>query len=181
MTALILNTIKNDFQHAVNAKKHPFRYCTLATSDNSGRPRLRTVVLRDFDTDWNFFIYTDKRSKKITHIIEQEWVSVLFYDPEKLCQVVVRAKALIVKDDNFIAKAWKEIPDASKRDYTTTQKPGEAIKNPDVIDYLDNRHFFTILKLIPDKIEYLKLKRPHHTRVCFKKNNNEWNGTFLVP
>ena len=181
MTEIVFSTIINDLKEAVNSKKHPFRYFTLATSDISGRPRLRTVVLRDFDTDCNLYIYTDKRSKKITHIIEREWVSALFYDPEKLCQVVVRAKAFLVEEDDRIAKAWNEIPDTSRKDYTTTQKPGEEIKNPDVIDYLNKRDFFTILKLVPDKIEYLKLKRPNHLRVCFKRNGNDWNGTYIVP
>ena len=135
MTEIVFSTIINDLKEAVNSKKHPFRYFTLATSDISGRPRLRTVVLRDFDTDCNLYIYTDKRSKKITHIIERAWVSALFYDPEKLCQVVVRAKAFLVEDDHSIVKAWNEIPDTSRKDYTTKLKPGEEIKNPTVRVY----------------------------------------------
>ncbi|RZT00313.1 pyridoxamine 5'-phosphate oxidase family protein [Aquimarina brevivitae] len=181
MTDLIFNTIKKELSSALTDKKHPFRYFTMATSDISGRSRLRTVVLRDFDEDFNLYIYTDKRSKKITHIIEREWVSALFYDPEKLMQVVIRAKAYIIDDDKSLARAWQQIPEKSKRDYTTIQKPGEEIQNPEIVDYLDKKDFFTILKFVPDKVEYLKLKRPNHVRACFKRVGGGWDGSFIVP
>jgi hypothetical protein len=46
-----------------HAKGHPFRYFVLATNEN-GKPRQRTVVLRKTLLDLSLVIYTDKRTQK---------------------------------------------------------------------------------------------------------------------
>ena len=57
MTDIIFSSIVVDLKSAIEIKKHPFRYFTLATSDFSSIPRLRTVVLRDVDDELNMMIY----------------------------------------------------------------------------------------------------------------------------
>ncbi len=181
MTEIIFSTIVNDLKNAIKTPEHPFRYFTFATSGINGRPRLRTVVLRDIDDQLNLTIYTDKRSKKITHIHEHNVVSLLFLDNERLIQLSIRAKAEIIKDERTLKNIWEQVPQKSKKEYTTKLAPGEEIKNPEKIDFLEEKHFFTAIKLIPDKIEYLRLNRPNHIRVLFRKEDNNWQGTYLVP
>ncbi len=181
MTEIIFSTIINDLKKATKTTGHPFRYFTLGTSSINGTPRLRTVVLRDIDEQLNLTLYTDKRSKKITHINEHNTVSLLFLDADRLIQLSIRAKAEIITDDSTLKKIWEQVPQKSRKDYTTQLAPGEEIKNPEQVDFLEEKHFFTAVKLIPDKIEYLRLKRPAHIRVLFEKEKNEWEGSFLVP
>ncbi len=181
MTEIIFSTIINDLKKAIESKGHPFKYFTLATSSINGTPRLRTLVLREIDEDLNLTVYTDKRSKKITHINEHNTVSLLFLDSERLIQLSIRATAEIVTDDRTLKNIWEEVPQKSKKQYTTKLAPGEEIRDPEQIDFLEEKHFFTAIKLVPNKIEYLRLNRPNHIRVLFKKENNKWKGTYLVP
>ncbi|MBP2830613.1 pyridoxamine 5'-phosphate oxidase family protein [Aquimarina sp. U1-2] len=181
MTEIIFSTVLKDLKNATITNSHPFRYFTLGTSSINGTPRLRTVVLREIDEHLNLMVYTDKRSKKITHINEHNTVSLLFFDSEKLIQLSIRAKAKLITDDITLKRIWEHIPIKSRKDYTTKLAPGKEINNPEQIDYLEEKHFLTAIKLIPDKIEYLRLKRPTHIRVLYEKENDEWKGSFLVP
>ncbi|WP_299437627.1 pyridoxamine 5'-phosphate oxidase family protein [uncultured Aquimarina sp.] len=181
MTDIIFSSITIDLKTAVETKTHPFRYFTLATSDFNSIPRLRTVVLRDVDDDLNMIVYTDERSKKIANIQANNRVSLLFYDQERLLQITIKAKAEIITDHETIQQIWKQIPEKFRKDYSTELSPGIEIKNPDKVDYLEGKHFFSAIKIIPMRIEYLRLKRPNHVRVIFKKENRNWKGTYIVP
>ncbi len=178
---LLFASIIKDFKGAVQHKKHPFRYFTLATTDKKGTASLRTVVLREVKEDLLMTIYTDRRSSKINHIEDNKSVSMLFFDASRLLQITVKAKAHRIKNDLELHNIWEKIPPKSRKDYTTESAPGKEIKNPDEIDYMDKEHFFTAIRLIPEEIEYLKLKRPNHIRVRFNKLNENWKGTYLVP
>ncbi|XLS30332.1 pyridoxamine 5'-phosphate oxidase family protein [Flavobacteriaceae bacterium M23B6Z8] len=180
MDVLFASIIK-DLKGAVKHKKHAFRYFTLATADKDGVPRLRTVVLREVDDQFTITIYTDRRSEKINHIEDNRKVSMLFFDSSRLLQITIKATAFRVTNDRELHDIWEKIPPKSRKDYTTETAPGEAIKNPDEVDYLDQDHFFTALRLIPEEVEYLKLKRPVHIRARFTKEEDDWKGTYLVP
>ncbi|MBQ4819041.1 pyridoxamine 5'-phosphate oxidase family protein [Aquimarina sp. MMG016] len=181
MKDIIFSSIAVDLKNAAENSDHPFRYFTLATSDFNNIPRLRTVVLRNVDDDLNMMVYTDERSKKISNIQANNRVSLLFLDQQRLLQISIRAKAEIITDHQVIHKIWEQIPEKSKKDYTTELSPGKEIKNPEDVDYLEGKHFFSAIKITPIRIEYLRLKRPIHTRVIFKKELGEWKGTYLVP
>ena len=71
--------------------------------------------------------------------------------------------------------------ESSKKDYTTNRAPGTSIKNPDDVGYEPKENYFCPVKLIPNTIEYLRLKRPNHLRVLFSRNDIGWSGDFLVP
>ncbi|MFD2565423.1 pyridoxamine 5'-phosphate oxidase family protein [Aquimarina rubra] len=181
MTDIIFSSIIVDLKSAIETKTHPFRYFTLATSDFNSIPRLRTVVLRDVDDDLNMIVYTDERSKKIANIQANNRVSLLFYDQKRLLQITIKAKAEIITDEKVIQQIWKQIPERAKKDYTTELSPGREIQDPKEVDYLEGKHFFSAIKIIPARIEYLRLKRPNHIRVVFKKENGNWKGTYIVP
>lgn len=178
---LIFASIIKDFNGALVHKKHPFRYFTLATADEEGAPRLRTVVLRAVDKNLTMTVYTDKRSEKIIHIEENKKVSMLFFDTSRLLQIIVKGTAHKITNDRELHEIWEKIPPKSRKDYTTDPAPGKEIKDPGEVDYITNDHFFTALRLVPEEIEYLRLKRPNHIRARFKMENEEWKGVYLVP
>jgi len=181
MTDIIFSSVIVDLKTAVKNNKHPFRYFTLATSNGNNATRLRTVVLRDVDTDFNLMIYTDERSKKIKNIQENNQISLLFYDQQRLLQVSITARAEIITDYKTLQEIWKQIPEKSKKDYTTELAPGTVIPDASEVDYLQEKNFFSVIKIIPNQVEYLRLKRPYHIRAVFKKENNSWKGTYIVP
>jgi pyridoxamine 5'-phosphate oxidase len=172
--------IKRELVNGTVKKRHPFRYFTLATTHN-GTPRQRTVVLRKLLPDFEVLIYTDARSQKVEDIRRNPKVSALFYHPKLLMQVRLEGQVEVITDSGKLAQYWQTIAEPSKKDYITSLDPGTAISNPDLVEYLDDQHYFCALKLVPDTIEYLQLKRPHHLRLLFSKAEGKWNGQFLVP
>jgi pyridoxamine 5'-phosphate oxidase len=125
--------------------------------------------------------YTDSRTQKINDIQNNSEFSALFYNSKKKLQIRVEGKAELITDQEQIATYWHTVQESSKKDYTTNRAPGTLIKNPDDIDYQSNENYFCPVKLVPNTIEYLQLKRPIHLRVLFSKIDTNWSGEFLVP
>ena len=181
MKQIFWNELNEELQKAVSKKGHPFRFFTLATAGLDNLAILRTVVLRKVSKNLDLVIYTDKRSKKITHIKENNKVSLLFYNPEKMLQLKVEGKAEIITDKIMLNKHWNAIQINNRKDYITKNAPGSVINNPDAIEYIDSENHFCMLQIQPFKIEYLKLKRPNHIRIRFSKLGEKWHEEFLTP
>ncbi len=181
MKSIIFQELKDELQKAVVHKGHPFRYFTLGTVGLDNTSRLRTVVLRNISEDLVLTFYTDKRSKKITHIKENKKVCLLFYHPEKQIQLKIDGNAKINSEEESKNAIWKTIHPNAKREYSSNQAPGTTITNPDNMEYLSDEDFFCLVEINCFKIEYLKLQRPHHLRVRFSKANDSWESEFLVP
>jgi hypothetical protein len=181
MTDTFFQELEEELQKGTSKKGHPFRYGTMGTVGLGTTPRLRTIVLRRISEDLKLVFYTDRRSKKIAHIKENNTASLLFYHPKKLLQLKIEGKATIISDTEELKKQWSEVQPASRKDYTTVSAPGSPISNPDNVKYLDDKNYFCIVEIEPFKIEYLKLKRPNHLRILFSKEDGEWDGAFLVP
>ena len=162
---------------------HPFRFATLATVGLGSLPRLRTVRIRDFDPEkMQLTFFTDSRSKKILHIKENNKVSLLFYHPDKLLQLRLEGIAIRERDPSVLKSFWKQIQGKSQLDYLTSSPPGTEIKNPDLVEYLDEEEpYFSVIYITPIKIEYLQLNRPNHLRIRFSKREGSWKSDFLVP
>lgn len=161
---------------------HPFKLATLATVGLGNLPRLRTVRIRDFDSQhMRLTFYTDSRSKKILHIKENKKVSMLFYHPEKMLQLRLEGLAVRERDETVLQTLWKQIEGNSRQDYLTVSAPGTEIQSPDKIEYLKEQSFFSAIYILPFKIEYLQLKRPNHLRIRFSKQEGNWKSDFLVP
>ncbi len=181
MTDVFFEELVTELRLGTSKKGHPFRYMTMATTDEEGGPRLRTVVLRRVTEDLKLFLYTDQRSTKVTHIKKNKRASLLVYHPKKLLQLKMDASARCITDEDTLKRYWSGVPLASRKDYTAVSPPGSPISNPDALSYSEGLDNFCILELHPTKIEYLKLKRPNHIRVDYTREGNDWKGQFLVP
>ncbi|MDB9755279.1 pyridoxamine 5'-phosphate oxidase family protein [Winogradskyella sp.] len=175
-----LEEVKRELISGPSKKRHPFRYFVLAT-DSNGKPKQRTVVLRKVLPDLSLVFYTDSRTDKLKDLKLNNQFSALFYHPKKLMQIRIEGHAALITDKDQIATYWHTVQEASKKDYSKTLAPSTTINNPDVVDYTTENHYFCPVKLIPNNIEYLRLKRPNHLRIAFSKKNDDWSGTFLVP
>ncbi|MDO6820517.1 pyridoxamine 5'-phosphate oxidase family protein [Zobellia sp. 1_MG-2023] len=181
MTSIFWDETLSEIKKGIAERRHPFRFFTLATMGKSGTPSQRTVVFRHFNDNLSLVFYTDKRSQKVKDIENKADVSLLFYHPENLLQIVIKGKASKITKPEILKEYWSAVPDSNKKDYTTQVAPGSIIKAPDTITYLDDRNHFCAIEIVPDTIEYLKLKRPNHIRVLFSKTDASWEGEFLTP
>lgn len=173
--------LSTEIHNGVTERGHPFRFITMATVGNETVARLRTVVLREVSDDLRLTIYTDGRTEKMKHIADNNQVSFLLYHPEKMLQLKVEGTAQVITNKDRLNTTWQNIQPNSRKDYITQISPGSSIKNPDHVEYIENENYFTIIDIIPSKIEYLKLQRPNHIRALFTKIDDKWNGEFLVP
>lgn len=181
MTDIFFEELKDQLFKGIHKKGHPFRYPVFGSLSLQGTPDLRTVVLRQVTEDLTLRIYTDMRSSKISQIENNNAVSLLFYHSKQLVQVKVEGIATIITDKDQLQKYWSGVQPNSRKDYSTSLKPGSSISNPDAVEYTSEEHHFTIIEIAPTLMEYLKLKRPNHLRIQFSKIDDHWNGTFLVP
>lgn len=182
MNEQYLDIVKKELQSGVNSASHPFHYFTLATTGINEVPRLRTVVLRNITKDLTLTLYTDKRSRKVTHIKEHNKVCLLFYHPEKLLQLKIDGVAYLEKDEKKLTKIWNKIEAPARKDYITLKGPGSKLEQQEQIEYLDTSQHFAVIHINPYKIEYLKLQRPNHIRVQYSLDEKGgWDSNFLVP
>ena len=173
--------IKQELKKGAYKKGHYFKYFTLATLGVDKFARLRLVALRNFSDDLKLTFFTDKRSKKVLHIKENNRVSMLFYHHKKLIQLRIEGIARISTDQFQIQKSWEKIGTEDRKDYITAEAPGTAIRDPTSLEYLKEGDYFSIVEVDPFRIEYLKLKRSGHTKIKYYLSETGWKSEYLVP
>lgn len=178
MLSEILRDNINDIKFGYLKRRHPNKYCSLA-SVYKDKPIVRTVVLRDMSEKYNLIFFTDKRSEKVKQYQDNPNAEVLFYNHNKLLQIKAGGKINLLQDEERINYYKQKIQGSSQKDYTTLKTPSTPIKNPDNVEYGDELNF-TVLELETTYIESLQLKRPNHIRCLFEKKD-DWKGQFLVP
>ncbi|MFM1878173.1 MAG: hypothetical protein RLZZ241_1039 [Bacteroidota bacterium] len=174
--------ILKEMQAAIEVPAHPFRFPVFATIGLDNVPRLRTVVLRKFNPDpFRLTFYSDSRSKKITHINENQKVSALCYHPELLLQIRFEGMASVELNPEILNDYKSNLPEPIRIEYRSAHIPGSVITGPEQLEYINNGDYFTAVHIHPFKIEYLRLNRPKHIRIRFSKNETGWNGEYLAP
>lgn len=173
--------LRADLHLAAEDHQHPFHCFTLGTVGLERMARLRTVVLREVTDDLQLRFFTDRRSKKIIHLKENNKVGLLFYNPDKLLQVKIEGLAEIFRDETYLAPFWKEISAEGQKDYTTVTAPGSELESPEALSYLPNSNYFCMVEVTPYKIEYLKLGKPNHLRIRYSTDGERWTSEYLVP
>lgn len=181
MEPITIEHLKYELVSGIKKRNHPFRFFYLSTVDNLNQPQTRTVVLRNVNEELELFFFTDMRSHKVQQIQDNPKVSALFYHPEKLLQLRLNGHASLITEEAITNTFWKSVPEASKRDYSTSHGPGRRLTDPEELTYLEGDHHFSVIKVVPASIGYLRLQHPHHQRVLYTKVAGQWVHEFLVP
>ena len=181
MPEKIFDKITQELKKGAFKKGHYFKYFTLATLGVDKFARLRLVALRNVSDDLKLTFFTDKRSKKVLHIKEDNRVSLLFYHHKKLIQLRIEGIARINNDQFQIQKSWEQVGTEARKDFITKEAPGSTIEDPDSLEFLEEGDYFSIVEIDPFRIEYLKLKKNGHTKIRYSKNENGWSSEYLVP
>ncbi len=177
----LFNETWKELEDGTKKSGHPFRTCSLATSEISGGIRQRTVILRELTKKKTLLFYTDLRSAKIEQINKNPHGSILFYNPSIQLQVFISGKINIHSEDSLWNDHLLKIEGRSLNDYNTQYAPGKPIKNPIAVTRTKDLNF-AVLELIPNTIEYLKLRdEPSRIRAIFKLTDEVWEKTFLIP
>lgn len=175
------NETWRELKAATREDGHPFQVCSLATFETQDHIKQRIVNLREVTREDTLLFYTDSRSSKIEQINKNPNASVLFYDYKICLQVIIRGIIKVHNNDDLWQDHRLKIEGRSINDYNTKYSPGKKINNP--LDVKRTQEInFAVLELVPESIEYLKLRvEPNRIRAIFTKENEEWDKTFLIP
>jgi pyridoxamine 5'-phosphate oxidase len=167
----------------------PFHAPTIATVDEAGAPRLRTVILRACDPAGRVLrFHTDIRSAKVGEIRRRPRVAVHVHDPVRRVQVQFGGTAEIMTGSGTARAAWNAARLGSRACYGVEPGPGAVISRGDgyrlpaeeagILAGFDN---FAAIETTVDRLEWLLLDRGGHRRVLFTWTGGGWDGCWLVP
>ena len=187
-----LQIIKSEWENinlGIQKAKHDYHSFVFSTiSKNS--PESRTVILRDFDEHKPaIWFHSDRRSKKILHLEENEKVSALFYDKSRKVQLRINGIADIEEDIEHNKRIWDSMRPESKLCYMGPYAPSQKInqfepntlkKSAHDLDKEDE-HLgllrFCRIRIKIKKLDWLKLDYKGHQRLEFefgKKVKTQW-------
>ena len=187
-----LQIIKSEWKNinlGIQKAKHDYHSFVFSTiSKNS--PESRTVILRDFDEHKPaIWFHSDRRSKKILHLEENEKVSALFYDKSRKVQLRINGIADIEEDIEHNKRIWDSMRPESKLCYMGPYAPSQKInqfepntlkKSAHDLDKKDEHlglSRFCRIRIKIKKLDWLKLDYKGHQRLEFKfgkKVKTQW-------
>jgi len=164
----------------------------LATVDASGRPSLRTVLMKDFDTR-GFVFYGNQSSRKGRALAETKVAALNFYWPALGAQVRVEGTVSVVSDeeaDAYFATrprlsqvgAWASLQSQvlDSRE-TLDERVLELTKKYEVCEVPRPPHW-SGWRLSPDSFEFWKAHPFRlHWRDVYEKEGAGWRTFMLYP
>ncbi len=179
----LFRDITHELKRGTTDKKHAFRYVVFITAgreDVSGR----YVVLRKLTDNFEFIIYTDKRTAKVTELLINEAAALLFYDQKKKLQIRINGNVHLHNKDEVTVSIWKNMPEYARKEYQSEMSPGSDFQDLKLLrgftagDKDDN---FCVLRFIPNKFDVLQLHKSGHQRARFILKDEKWIGKRITP
>ena len=184
--------IKSEWKNinlGIQKAKHDYHSFVFSTVLKNS-PNSRTVILRDFDENKPaIWFHSDRRSKKISHLEENENVSALFYDKSRKVQLRINGIADIEEDIEHNKKIWDSMRPESKLCYMGPYAPSQKISQfePNTLEKSahdldkEDEHLglsrFCRIRITIKKLDWLKLDYKGHQRLEFKfgkKTKTQW-------
>ena len=184
--------IKSEWKNinlGIQKAKHDYHSFVFSTVLKNS-PNSRTVILRDFDENKPaIWFHSDRRSKKISHLEENENVSALFYDKSRKVQLRINGIADIEEDIEHNKKIWDSIRPESKLCYMGPYAPSQKISQfePNTLEKSahdldkEDEHLglsrFCRIRITIKKLDWLKLDYKGHQRLEFKfgkRTKTQW-------
>lgn len=164
----------------------------LATSSLKGIPSLRTVLLKKFD-EKGFIFFTNYESHKAKDLINNPNAEILFLWLELKRQVRISGSVEKVSDEesdeyfhsrpvNSQLGAW-----ASRQSGVIPGREYLEIKFEEYSQKFKNGKiplpsFWGGFRLIPEEFEFWQGRESRlHDRICYRKNNDNWDIVRLAP
>ena len=181
-----------------------FHAPSLATLDGAGRPRSRTVVLREADAAAGLLrFHCDRRSDKAAEIAAAPFCALHAYDRAAKVQIRIEGRARLHCDDAVADAAWDGSRAMSRVCYGVAPAPGTALETgggyalPDEAEAALGRPNFAAVLLRADALDFLYLDRRGHRRAGWRRDGegggqehgqgsgqgigDGWRGEWRVP
>ena len=157
------------------------RWFQLCTVNINNEPRIRTVVVRGWQTESSILIFTDKRSEKIEHLKSNPNAEILWLFYKSKSQFRFKGE---IKELKANMKYWNSLSNRSKLSWFW-ENPGKEINKNIQPSHIIPRHLskpgnFVVLEFEIYSVDLLKLVSPIHKRYIFGKKNN-WEKIEINP
>lgn len=180
----IRDQIWKQLGRATEDRHHAWRTPVLATTDASGMPNARTVVLRKahrMGAMGELEMYTDLRSPKVSELRAQPMACLVFWSARLHWQLRVRVSVSIQTDGPVVTSLWQSLRQTrAAGDYMGVQAPGALLSHdPDistdlVSDEQSPAAYFAVLKAEVFEIDWLELGREQHRRAKMVGDSWQW-------
>lgn len=178
------------------------RFAVLATVDASGKPRVRSVVMRGCFADFNcpdyqnvisdqcdFWIITDARSDKIVELHYQPWAEICWYFAASRMQFRISGEIAIYHQSQCPVrdKAWQLISETAKSQFfwpdPKKNRDGYHEHDFEVSETTGTPpDTFVVLSINIQKVDQLTLSGTPQNRYLYHKNDNgNWDRTEVNP
>jgi pyridoxine/pyridoxamine 5'-phosphate oxidase len=156
----------------------------LSSTDASGKPQVRTMILRSLDIDEKaLFFYTDSRSPKVGQWRQNSYTEALAYSHANLLQLRLSGQVRIIEQGDLFENARKGLSVHQHQDYNSKMPPGSAYDSS-AADQNEELNFI-LVKLEVEQLEVLALqpKGEKHFRWNYQYNRDGQliKSTRLVP
>lgn len=166
-------------ERGVKDRRNAMHTPSVATIGIDGRPRIRTVVLRDFnEAARTLRFHTDRRSEKVAELARDPRIGVHFYDEVAKVQIRIDGSAAIHREGTVAETAWTASQRMSRVCYGTDPAPGSVIERADAFhlpgldpEIAAGREHFSAIVVTISAIEWLWLKSGGHRRAMFRFGN----------
>jgi len=125
--------------------------------------------------------FTDQRSPKIQEIGNNPHVALHCYIPFQRMQVRMLGRMTVLAQHPKM-KQWREIALHRFADYGAPDPPGTLA--PPIAQHprLEiAQHNFCVLCTTVAEVELLQLGRPTHKRMVWRRENQQWMATNIIP
>ena len=191
----IYETIWNLLDKGKKDINSAFHQAYLATHSDH-YPSIRTIVLRNVNMkDKIISFHTDFRSKKINEILDNNNISILFYDHGEKIQIKCSGRGTVNNKNENSNQSWQKTRSFSKKCYIVDEAPGSIsdmptsgykkeheIELPDEEILNSGYENFTLVDMEISEMEWLYLHRHGHRRAKFIINNKDLvKKVWLTP
>jgi hypothetical protein len=192
----VLKRVWTQIESAAETPGHPYRHLPFGTIHEQS-PDLRTVVLRRASAaDRVLQFHTDRRSRKVRAIRENDRIAWHGWDADAREQIRLYGRASVHMDDEVAMDLWEHQSPTSLAVYARPTAPGTAIDAPDdglrpavkskpvtEEDVAEGRPYFAAIQTTIDRIDWLHLHPDGHYRARFEyqEEKEAYQQTWIVP
>ena len=182
------------FNHALEAQLHEPYAMSLATVSATGRPHVRTVLLRGADAS-GYAFYTNYDSQKGLDLAANPYAEILFYWQEQERQIRISGRVVKISEQESADYYHKRPRDSQIAAHISTPQSG-VIAGREVLQQrfqalhdrvegqaiLTKPEFWGGYRIEPDYYEFWQ-GRPNrlHDRLCYEKIEGTWKLQRLMP
>jgi pyridoxamine 5'-phosphate oxidase len=162
------------------------RYLQLATKDDRGLPRNRTVVFRGWlEPESKLQFVTDIRSAKIQVLDRYPEAEVCWYFAKTREQFRIAGLLQLEKEGDNRKRAWQALSEKAQQQFSWPP-PGETRAaeiafDRGELDALNPPETFGLLLLIPQSVDFLELRGNPQNRWRYELQGREWQIEEINP